>query len=199
MYTDPQIILGLQARERRVEEAFYREMKAYYMQTFNRVFFDAAQKETIFQDSFVRLWTQIENGEISVRDGRVGRRQKDGTWQAMTCALKTYLFAIAKNEYREVLRQTQTVYVDDCFESLPEIVDDDASDERERQIRLVDECLLTLSPRCLEILTLFYVQGRSLDEILQIRQDKNTSKEGLKTSKYKCMNQLRERINAQMK
>ena len=199
MLTDIAIVEGLQSRSRRVEEQFYREMKSYYMRTFNRVFFDVSQKESIFQDSVIRLWTQIENGTISVRDGRVGRLQKDGTWQMMTCSLKTYLFAIAQNEYREVLRQTQSAYIDDCFAEPFEIADADDDDERERLLRLVDEELLQLSPHCVEILTLFYVQNLSLDEILLLRQDKNTSKEGLKTSKYKCMNHLRERINAQMK
>ena len=51
-----------------------------------------------------------------------------------------------------------------------------------------------MPPRCLEILTLFYVKGKSLDEILEIRKDKNTSKVGLKSAKYKCMNALRERV-----
>ena len=44
-----------------------------------------------------------------------------------------------------------------------------------------------------EILTLFYFKKKSLDEILAIRQE-NSTKDGLKTAKSKCMRQLEGRI-----
>ena len=64
----------------------------------------------------------------------------------------------------------------------------EASEERER---VVADAVLAMSDRCRQILTLFYYEQRSLDEILEIRPE-NTSKVGLKTSKYKCMQRLRE-------
>ena len=68
---------------------------------------------------------------------------------------------------------------------------DDADKELKHQV--VDDCVANLPARCKEILTLFYFKKKSLDEILQIRQE-NTSKDGLKSAKSKCMRQLEERI-----
>ena len=38
---------------------------------------------------------------------------------------------------------------------------------------------------------MFYYEGKSLDEILMLRSDRSSSKNGLKTAKNKCMNTLR--------
>ena len=196
-YSDEEIVTGLQARKRHVEEWFYKHAKTYFMDKFNDVFFDQEQKETIFQESFVRLWTQIEDKKIFVKENRIWRLQRNSFAQPMTCSLNTFLFAIAKNEYRELVRSNKIVFVEDYFDKadnncieLPQIEEDD----KDVKNRIVDECIQMMPPRCLEILTLFYVKGKSLDEILEIRKDKNTSKVGLKSAKYKCMNALRERV-----
>jgi DNA-directed RNA polymerase specialized sigma subunit len=68
---------------------------------------------------------------------------------------------------------------------------DDADKEVKQQI--IDECVNDLPARCKEILTLFYYKNKSLDEILTLRQE-NTSKDGLKTAKSKCMKQLSDRV-----
>lgn len=196
-YSDEEIVTGLQARKRHVEEWFYKHAKTYFMDKFNDVFFDQEQKETIFQESFVRLWTQIEDKKIFVKENRIWRLQRNSFAQPMTCSLNTFLFAIAKNEYRELVRSNKIVFVEDYFNKadnncieLPQMEED----EKDVKNRIVDECIQMMPPRCLEILTLFYVKGKSLDEILEIRKDKNTSKVGLKSAKYKCMNALRERV-----
>lgn len=196
-YSDEEIVTGLQTRKRHVEEWFYKHAKTYFMDKFNDVFFDQEQKETIFQESFVRLWTQIEDKKIFVKENRSWRLQRNGFAQPMTCSLNTFLFAIAKNEYRELVRSNKIVFVEDYFDKadnncieLPQMEED----EKDMKNRIVDECIQMMPPRCLEILTLFYVKGKSLDEILEIRKDKNTSKVGLKSAKYKCMNALRERV-----
>ena len=196
-YSDEEIVTGLQARKRHVEEWFYKHAKTYFMDKFNDVFFDQEQKETIFQESFVRLWTQIEDKKIFVKENRIWRLQRNSFAQPMTCSLNTFLFAIAKNEYRELVRSNKIVFVEDYFDKadnncieLPQMEEE----EKDVKNRIVDECIQMMPPRCLEILTLFYVKGKSLDEILEIRKDKNTSKVGLKSAKYKCMNALRERV-----
>lgn len=195
-YSDLEVVMGLQSRQNATEEWFYNNSKKYFMNHFNQVFFDEDQKVEIFQDSFVRLWTQIENREISIVDNVVCRQQKNGERKPLTCSLNTFLFAIAKNEYRELVRSTKELYVEEYYESNnPDIIyHSGEDDEAEVKIRVVDECIQMMPPRCLEILTLFYIKGKSLDEIMEIRKDKNTSKIGLKSAKYKCMNTLRDKI-----
>ena len=198
-YNDIEVVTGLQSKDRKTEEWFYQSSKRYFMAKFQDVFFDQDQREEIFQDSFLRLWMQIDNAQINVIDGVVNRMKKDGEYAPLTCLLSTFLMAIAKNEYRELIRNSKDLYVADYIESI-EYSSLPASDEdnlHEYKNQVIDDCIQQLSPRCLEILTLFYIEGRSLDEILLTRAEKNTSKVGLKTAKYKCMNSLREKIKGQ--
>ena len=62
------------------------------------------------------------------------------------------------------------------------------------QEQIVNSCVLELPPRCKEILTMFYYKGMSLDEIIEARGEKNISKNGLKTGKYKCMETLKAKV-----
>lgn len=199
-YTDIEVVAGLQSRDRDTEEWFYNNCRRYFMSCFNKVFFDEDQKVEIFQDTFLRLWTQIEDGVISIKHDVVCRKQKDGKYEPMTCSLKTFLFSIARNEYREIVRNTKEIYVDGYFDNVNNDImyNLGEDDETEVKVRVVDECIQMMSPRCLEILTLFYIDGKTLDEIMEIRKEKNTSKIGLKTAKYKCMNTLREKITQRL-
>ena len=194
-YSEQEIVSGLQTKDHKVEKWFFDHCKEYFMDKFNEIFFDQDQREEIFQDSFLRLWTQIEDKRISVIDDVVCRINKDGEYCSLKCSLTTFLMAISKNEYRELARSTKVVYVPEFFENanysvLPSVLENNIDDVKSQ---LIDDCLQQMSPRCVEILTMFYIQGMSLDEILVARPE-NTSKIGLKSSKYKCMNTLRDKV-----
>lgn len=195
-YSDVEVINGLQCKDRHIENWFYKDAKAYFMQRFHEVFFDEDQRNEIFQDSVVRLWTQIGNHKIAVIKGKMCRRDDKGQYQQMTCSLHTFLMAIAKNEYRELIRNNKELYVDRFFENdeYCNVPEQGEKSVTEIKAQIVDECILQMPPRCKEILTLFYVEGKSLDEIMMARKDKNISKVGLKTAKYKCMNSLRDKV-----
>lgn len=199
-YSDREMVEGLQRRERAVEEYFFRTMRRYFIEHFNEEFFDKDAKEEIFQDSVVKLWTEITSERICIHDGQTARWQKDGKLAPLTCSLTTFLMGIARNEFREVVRDNRVTYVDRYFDdALPteaEVFADETEDDDARRQRIVAECVARLSPSCAEILTLFYYQGKSLDEIMELRGSQNSSKEGLKTRKHKCMTSLREKITA---
>lgn len=82
------------------------------------------------------------------------------------------------------------------LEAAKEIADE-AYDEDDK-IRIIDECILSMSPNCIEIITLFYYQKKSLDDIMMIRGEQNSSKDGLKTAKNKCMVTLRKRVDERL-
>lgn len=202
-YTDMEVVNGLQNRERKVEEWFYRTSKQYFDSHFNEVFFDQDQKQEIFQTAFLKLWTEIENGKITVIDNVICRQQLNGEYQPMTCKLTTFLMTFAKNEYRELVRSEQLSSMLE-FHDTQDYGDSIAIFEDEDNIyaqknRIVDDCLQEMSPRCLELLTLFYFENKSLDEILELRSDRNSSKDGLKTAKNKCMSTLRNKVFAEYK
>ena len=167
------------------------------------MFFDKDRKQEIFQCAFLKLWTEIDNRRICVTDDTVCRQQSDGVYRPLTCTLLTFLMAFAHNEYREIVRSDKEEYVGELFEEkqaeLTELSYEQSEEEEEQKNRIVDECILQLPPRCVEILTLFYHEGKSLDEIMELRKEKNSSKNGLKSAKNKCMTTLRERVAAEMK
>ena len=196
-YTDVEVVEGIGRRDRLMEEWFYRAAKRYYDEHFNQVFFDKDRKQEIFQTAFLKLWTEMDNHRIRVIEGAVCRQQADGEYHAMTCALTTFLMAFARTEYRELVRSTKEDNYGELFENAA-YADHSAvtfaeEDPDEVKRRIVDECIQGMSPTCVEILTLFYYQGKSLDEIMVIRGERSNSKNGLKTAKNKCMNTLRER------
>lgn len=203
-YSDIEVVNALQERQRRVEEWFYKSARRYFDDHFSQVFFDKDRKQEIFQSAFLKLWMEIDNRRILVLDGKVCRQQRNAEYSPMTCSLTTFLMAFAKNEYRELLRSTKEDNYAELFErndgaDVAMTPFDKEEDAEEQKARIVDECISELSPRCAEILTLFYYKGMSLDEIMEQRADKNTSKNGLKTAKNKCMNTLRDRISEEFR
>lgn len=203
-YTDAEVVEALQQRDRAMEEWFYHRAHRYFDDNFNAVFFDKDRKQEIFQTAFLKLWMEVDNRRIRVIESKVNRQQADGVYRPLTCALTTFLMAFARTEFRELLRSTKEDPYGELFDDAKHAdvlvtTFDTAEDIDEQKDRIIDECIQRMSPTCVEILTLFYYQGKSLDEILEIRKDKNASKNGLKTAKNKCMNTLRERVTTQCK
>ena len=103
--TDPQIIREIQRRNERVTESFYHECKKYFMSSYKAVFSKDDIKEDVFQQSFVKLWTEIETRKIFLdNNGNILRTDRRGKFRSLTCNLKTFLIDIAKNDYRDWLR-----------------------------------------------------------------------------------------------
>lgn len=197
-YSDLEVVLGLQARNRKVEEWFYAECRRYIMDKFDEIFFDLDRKKEVVQESVIRLWVQIDDRRIRVQNGQLIRQQADGIYRPLTCSLLTFLMAIAKNEYREIVRKNREEYYAEFFSDEEHAVvlqiDWGEEEAEEQKNRIVAEQVCQLSAHCREILTQFYYENQSLDEILMIRSDHNSSKDGLKTAKNKCLNSLKDRI-----
>lgn len=191
-YSDAEVIEGLQNNERDVERGFFRSCKAYFDRCYNGVMVQGKwtrDEGDIFQDSFLMLWQEIQARRIYIRDNHAWRIDKDGVGRQMKASLKTYLMAIAKNKNHERGRE-EGIYVPEQ-PNTADSVDEPAEEYTAEWI--VEQCVNDLPPRCKDILTLFYYEGKSLDEILEIRQE-NQSKDGLKTGKSKCMKTLKKRI-----
>lgn len=197
-YSDIEVVNGLQERNGRVEEWFYNAAKRYFDKCFNEVFFNSDCREEIFQSAFIKLWTEIENGRIKVDGNVLCRQQRGGEYMPMTCNLTTFLMAFAKTEYRELVRNVREESFDEFYDSAQHesifAFDAGESDADEMKSRIVDECIQLMSPACIDIITQFYYHGKSLDEIMETRGGRNSSKDGLKTAKNKCMSTLRERV-----
>lgn len=197
-YDDFEVITGLQARNGAVERWFYESAQRYFNKCFKEVFFDEDKRQEVFQSAFIKLWTEIENRRIKIVSGIISRQQRDGSYEPMTCSLTTFLMAFARTEYREIVRNVHEEYYEELYDKVSEPFGYGAGedDAEELKNRIVDECIAAMSPNCVEILTLFYYKNKSLDEIMELRGDRNCSKNGLKSAKNKCMTTLRERVVA---
>lgn len=118
-----------------------------------------------------------------------------GKLTTLKCTLKTYLFAIGKNKIRELQRRSKP------FVSTEKIVIEETNEELDvdffdqeiiNKQRAFARALKKLGQRCQEVLTLFYVEGYSLDEIALIL--KYSKKNVLKSQKSRCFKQLKDLI-----
>lgn len=198
--SDTEMITGLQSHNPKVEKYFFDSTYRYFDNHFTELFFDADSKQEVFQTAIIKIWTEIENKTITIIDGLVCRRQKSGEYYPMSASLNTFMMAFAKNEYREILRNRHEDNFEDIANKVGGSMDvmDDSGDEEMDKIQVIDECILSMSPNCIEIITLFYYQKKSLDEIMAMRGLQNNSKDGLKTAKNKCMTTLRRRVTERL-
>lgn len=220
-YSDCQIVAGIQQHESSMEQYLFKKCQHYFNQNYSTLFvMEKSLKDDIFQECFVKLWTDIESRRIHIGDdGKVWRIDRTGIDRPMTSHLHTFLMDIAKNVYRVWLRKDKDDLLDDIFPSNGISPDEEHSymekistkdsawdntenvitresdyfdqalfdgDQRGLLQEIVQIAIMNLSETCRDILTMFYYREMSLDEILLSRGE-NTSKDGLKTGKYKCM------------
>ena len=196
--SDKEVIEGLQQNDVTVERSFYLSCQRYFKDRRAGVFDlkgGVRNEEDLFQDSFLKLWQEIQARHIYVRDNYAWRFDKSGQGRKMTASLKTYLMAIAKYRNLEIIRE-EVIYgsMDSDLPDTPDVADDETVETLREWI--VQQCVNNLPPRCKEILTLFYFDGKTLDEILAIRKE-NQSKDGLKTGKSKCLKTLTDKITVE--
>ena len=197
--SDADIIRAIQDRNERITESFFYECKKYFMSSYKAIFCREDIKDDIFQQSFVKLWTEIETKKVFLDENNdILRIDRWGNTRNLTCSLKTFLIDIAKNDYRDWLSHDKFELQDD-FESFAHMIEVHSAVMPEEsyeslQEQIISSCIFDLPPRCKEILTMFYYENMSLDEIIQARGEKNTSKNGLKTGKHKCMETLKVKV-----
>ena len=200
-WTDADMVRAVLQHDDKLLERIFRDCRTYFCRHAGTFFIAQANIDDIFQEAIIHLWREIETQRITLVDGRVCR-WSDGVARPMTCSLTTYLMSVAQRKHWELQRRTRDMSMDAVTDTsaleaqfsqrygdaLPEDVEEQTLREQ-----IVSDAILAMSPRCREIITLFYYEQRTLDDILQQRQE-NTSKTGLKTSKYKCMQRLRENV-----
>lgn len=202
-WTDIDMVRAIERHDATGMERSYNECRRYFHTYAGAIFVDDADAHDIFQEAIIHIWREIETHRIEIHQGRLCR-WADGELIPMNSSLLTFLMAIAKRKHWELLRTRQRWQLTDNdrvletldnnrFDTVPD--DIDIAELRQREVA---DAVLALTERCRQILTLFYYEHRSLDEILELRAE-NSTKMGLKTSKYKCMQRLRERVRQRFK
>lgn len=222
-FSDKDIVIAIRNHSEKMAQFLYHKCRRYFNDKYKAAFImvNDELRDEIFQECFIKLWTDIENERIHIGDdGTVWRINKKGEDRPMTAHLHTFILDIAKNTYKawmrdryeeELLDDVYTCDIDNnsegksweekvstnqtAWENTENIVTGQSdyleqalSSEDQRGLiqEIVQESIMDLSTTCKEILTMFYYEDLSLDEIL-LRRGENASKDGLKTGKYKCM------------
>ncbi|MBP5190801.1 MAG: sigma-70 family RNA polymerase sigma factor [Bacteroidales bacterium] len=193
VYSDTAYVDGVYVRDRAVERSLYYHCRDYFDENYRAVFFVGDEyRDEIFQESFIKLWENIRDRKIYVEDGEL--KGKDG--ETFSGKLTTYFMSIARLKYlewsRESLRVVYGTYDDENFSAkeyeLYKSMLYDSDDET--KLEIIADCISKMPKRCNQILTMFYYDGMSLDEIIASVPGID-SKNALKTRKYKCLVELK--------
>lgn len=195
-YSDIQVVKAYQTGDKKIQQFWYDRCRSQFDKgTSNYGGLTDYDRDDLFQDSFIILWEKFEFHQIFIRDGLVYVSSKKG--ESILPDMLGYFMRIVKNKYLEMfhsgkyvmpLNEVITSSSDDIFEKL--YWDEDPEVEKDR---IVSQCLLSLPKSCLEILTMFYYEKKSLEQILEERPE-NSSYDGLKSRKSKCMTNLKKKI-----
>lgn len=201
-YSDATYVEGVAKHDPIMEHELEKHCRKYFMEHFRGVFFcDEDKVMDIYQEAFITLWEKIERRKIFVEDG--GLMNANG--KPFTSTLLTYFMSIAKYKNMEYARDNEL-----CAEieeeekhkrnklkdiDIYEMLYDDPSNI---MLEIIADCISVMSRRCNEILTKFYYEEKTLDDILD-ELPSFTNKNALKTHKYKCMETLRTNAQAMYK
>ena len=197
-YSDAEYVDGVYKHNTLMERALHYHCKRYFDQNYRGVFFIGNDhKDEIFQEAFITLWENIIKRKLYVEDGVL--KGKDG--QPFSGKLTTYFMKIAKLKFLEWARENQhrtsdedeeldlMKYEIDIFKEILYDSDDEV------MLEIIADCISHMSKRCNQILTKFYYEEKTLDDIMKEIPEFN-SRRALITRKYKCMEDLRKSANS---
>lgn len=192
-YSDVAYVEGVFRHDPVMERALHYYCKRYFDENYKGVFFVGNEyKDEIFQESFITLWEKIMNKKVYVEDGELKGKNGD----MFSGKLTTFFMSIARLKYLELARENMHRYIDveeerrrreqeaELFKTL--LYDNDD----ETMLEIIADCISKMSRQCNQILTMFYYEEKTLDDIM-IELRTFESKNALKTRKYKCMEELR--------
>lgn len=191
------LVAGMADHSRRTQYELYRYCADYFWDNYRAVFFaDETAADEILQNAFIALWENIEQQRIYAKEGRLmGRDDKP-----LSSSLLTYFMGIARLKYLEWVRENpickdpeslQVLSVRKQQKEMEEYIGMLYDYGEQVMLGIVADVISRMSPRCSEILTKFYYEEKTLDNIL-VEIPSFSSKDALKTKKNKCMNSLRE-------
>ncbi len=194
------LIEGTYKGDRSAQFELYQYCADYYYEKYRGIFYATEEAvEEIMQNSFIKLWENIEYGKIYAEDNIV--KGKDG--KPFSGSIRTYFMGIAKLKYLEWLRE-HPFFADPETEmgrkvrangfDEQEYLDMMYGDSNNIQLEIIADLISKMSERCYEILSKFYYEDKDLDRILE-EIPSIESKNALKTKKHKCMETLREVAN----
>ena len=129
------------------------------------------EAKDIYQDALIVFWQKVMSGNL-----------------VLTSKISTYIYSICLNLWRKELDRKSRL----SNEEKDGVVDEDM--HREEKSRIIRNCINELGETCKKILTYFYFDGMSMNNIALNLGFANT--DTAKTKKYKCKKRLDELVKA---
>lgn len=123
------------------------------------------EAKDIYQEALIVFWQKVASGNLT-----------------LTSKISTYLYSICLNLWRKELDRKSRFSSSEKDEA--EIIDDDKAE----RIKIINDCINALGDNCKKILTYYYFDGLSMNDIAEKLGYANT--DTAKTKKYKCKKRL---------
>lgn len=175
--TDAEYIRGFASNDNRVLRRFERNFRGPFIAYLrSKTGKSTDYLENIFQEAWVRLWQNVTSGRLTESD--------------LTASLSTYFNQIGYYTYLETERKYKEVISNDALKML-DFLEDDAEQLQKRIERetFVDNAVSEMGSPCSQLLSLFYFERKSGEEIAEVMGYANT--DTVKTAKYKCVQKLK--------
>lgn len=171
---DQEVIARMSKGDEKALDYLYR--KYYRMMVKLVVTNNGSEQEAkdIFQDALIVFWQKVTSGNL-----------------VLTSKISTYLYSICLNLWRKELDRKSRM-VNEEKDGI-ELIDED----RKERIKIINECVNALGENCRKILTYYYFDGLSMNDIAEKLGYANT--DTAKTKKYKCKKRLDQLIKSKYK
>lgn len=202
-FSDLQVIEAYQNGDKRVQQFWYDKCRSQFNKgTSNYGGLTDDDRNDLFHESFAILWEKMETRQIDGDGDSIYVMTKNGIRPVPD--MLGYFMRIVKNKYLEWLRERKPIVsMEDVMAESGDIDDSEAfnvlywnEDPEVEKDNIVSKCLMSLPKSCIEILTMFFYQKKTLEQILEERPE-NSSYDGLKTRKSKCMGNLKKKISVE--
>lgn len=189
---EAQFVQRIHSGDRKAEREFFDYCYEYCMRAQGG---DAFFSQDRFQDALLQIWTEIQDGRIFLQDGKIWRlpKNKGAVAAPMTCSLRSFIINICKKQATKENRNPVVIVTTTIREATENDYEAFEKEEEEEKMRIIHSSIEEMSEHCRDILTLFYVKGLSLEQIM-MKRNAHASKDGLKTSKSKCLQRLRHSV-----
>ncbi len=184
--SDNSLLEAIAQNDAKTMERLYNEYRRPFIvwagQTYHSEEEDAIE---IFQKAFTILYFNVRQGKLTT----------------LTSSLKTYIFSIGKNLYREKFRDKHTghISIDDpnTFTVLSEQVDNSILDAHQNahQREVVRSLLEQIGDPCRKLLNLIFIQGVPPKEVVDLMG--YSDDRVVRKRKSLCLKQLRENSHVQ--
>lgn len=159
----------------------YQEHRDVFMNFAKRYDLPAEDIVDVYQDAIIALRENAIEGKI----------------KGETSSIKTYLFGIGKFMiYKKLKASQKMIVVEDqqTFENINfEEFTFDSEDTLNHRQQLLRNALAKISAQCKKVLTMFYSQGYTIEEIMIAEQYEN--KNVVKSQKSRCLKSLKQLIS----